>query len=209
LTPIRLSLAAASIFASSALLASATGAVARDLSFEDRVRAQEAIERVYYSHQIGATKPFEQAVPRVILERKVQSYLRESAALKTIWQTPITAEMLRAEQERMSRRSRMPERLLEIRSALGGDSFLFQECYVRAILADRLAHNFFGHDKRIHGDSSRKAQELHDSLTGGSAASLRKTRVGRSWTSCCPVTGERARAWGVTGREVRAACLTV
>ena len=48
-----------------------TPALARDLSFEDRVRAQEAIERVYYAHQIGATKPFEQAVPRDVLEKKV------------------------------------------------------------------------------------------------------------------------------------------
>src|SRR5207247_8743620 len=167
LTPIRLSLAAASIFASSALLSSASGAVARDLSFEERVRAQEAIERVYYSHQIGATKRFEQAVPRVILERKVRTYLEESAALAKIWKTPITADMLRAELERLSRHSRMPERLLEIQSALGGDSFLFQECYVRAILAERLAHNFFDQDRRIHGESYRKSQELHDSLSGG------------------------------------------
>ena len=34
----------------------------RDLSFEDRVRAQEAIERVYYSHQVGAKVSFETAV---------------------------------------------------------------------------------------------------------------------------------------------------
>jgi|GEM_PF-5509332 hypothetical protein len=40
---------------------------AADLNFEDRVRAQEAIERVYYAHQIGATLPFEQAVPRTLL----------------------------------------------------------------------------------------------------------------------------------------------
>ena len=71
MTPIRRRLAAASILASSTLLASATGAVARDLSFEDRVRAQEAIERVYYSHQIGATRPFEMAIPRKLLEIKV------------------------------------------------------------------------------------------------------------------------------------------
>ena len=36
---------------------------ARDLTFEDRIKAQEAIERVYYAHQIGATRPFEEAVP--------------------------------------------------------------------------------------------------------------------------------------------------
>ena len=35
---------------------------ARDLTFEERVKAQEAIERVYYSHQIRATRSFEEAV---------------------------------------------------------------------------------------------------------------------------------------------------
>jgi len=38
-----------------------------------RVQAQEAIERVYYSHQIGAKRPFEQAVPRSVLEEKVRT----------------------------------------------------------------------------------------------------------------------------------------
>lgn len=35
---------------------------AGDLNFEDRVKAQEAIERVYYSHQTGAPRPFEELV---------------------------------------------------------------------------------------------------------------------------------------------------
>ncbi len=34
------------------------------LTFEERVRAQEAIERVYYAHQIGTKLTFEEAVPR-------------------------------------------------------------------------------------------------------------------------------------------------
>ena len=34
---------------------------ARELTFEDRVDAQAAIERVYYAHQIGTTTPFEAA----------------------------------------------------------------------------------------------------------------------------------------------------
>jgi hypothetical protein len=48
---------------------------ARDLTFEERVRAQEAIERVCYSHQIGAEAPFEQAVPRTVIEQKVRPVL--------------------------------------------------------------------------------------------------------------------------------------
>src|SRR5258706_10309959 len=87
---------------------------ARDLTFEDRVNAQAAIERVYYSHQIGATKPFEEAMPRAVLESKVRTYLKESVALETIWRTRVTSEMLRRELERMTARTRMPERLREI-----------------------------------------------------------------------------------------------
>src|SRR3990172_3188092 len=57
------------------LLQALPNAQARDLSFEDRVRAQEAIERVYYAHQIGKTKPFEEAVPCAVLEQKARTYL--------------------------------------------------------------------------------------------------------------------------------------
>src|SRR5712691_2427729 len=73
----------------------------RELTFDQRVRAQEAIERVRYSHQIGATEPFESLVPRSVLESKVHLYLRQSAALDG-WDRPLTAEDLRAELERMS-----------------------------------------------------------------------------------------------------------
>ena len=45
------------------------------LTFEERLGAREAIERVYYSHQIGATRSFEEAVPRGVIERKVRSVL--------------------------------------------------------------------------------------------------------------------------------------
>ena len=78
-------------------LSTATAIRARDLTFEERVRAQEAIDRVYYSHQIGATKPFEEAVPRSALEAKVTTYLKESVALETLWHTPVTGPMLRRE----------------------------------------------------------------------------------------------------------------
>src|SRR5262249_40710858 len=105
------------------LLALATTSVtfASDLTFEQRVDAQRAIERVYYSHQIGATLPFEEAVPQDLLEKKVRTYLKESVALEQIWHTPVTAEMLRAETERIVKNTRMGDRLREILKALGND----------------------------------------------------------------------------------------
>jgi hypothetical protein len=59
----------------------------RTLSFEDRVKAQTAIERVYYGHQVGATKKFEDAVPTAVVQAKVQKYLEQSAALSVFWKT--------------------------------------------------------------------------------------------------------------------------
>jgi hypothetical protein len=157
------------ILAAVLLLATVTTMAAepaqRTLTFADRVKAQEAIERVYYSHQIGATKPFEQAVPQAVLEGKVRKYLDETAALAVYWKTAVTDEMLQRELERMAHGSRMPDRLLELYAALGNDSFLVKECLARAALVDRLAHDFYAYDRGLHGEERRKAEDLHSRLS--------------------------------------------
>jgi len=61
---------------------SAAHAAARDVTWEDRVTAQEAIDRVYYKHQIGATQKFEDVLPRRVIEARVSDYLRKSMALE-------------------------------------------------------------------------------------------------------------------------------
>ena len=145
----------------------AATAFARDLTFEDRVNAQEAIERVYYAHQIGATKPFEEAVPRTLLEKQVRTYLKESLAVEQIWHTPVTSEMLQKELERMNHQSRMPDRLSEIYGALGNDSFLVQECLARQELVGRLTQNFYWYDSALHANERQTAEMLHAQLTEG------------------------------------------
>jgi hypothetical protein len=119
---------------------------ARDLTFEERVRAQEAIERVYYSHRIGAEAPFEQAVPRQPIEEKVRRYLTQSTALEQSRGIRITAESLRRELERIARQTRFPERLRQIYLALGEDPVLVQECFVRPVIVERLARSHFAGD---------------------------------------------------------------
>lgn len=118
---------------------SAAPVVARDLSFEERVRAQDAIERVYYAHQIGATKPFEQAVPREVIERKVLRYLALSAEAERRAGSPIDASALRREMERIARGTRLPGRLRELYAALDRDPVLVAECLARPALVHRLA----------------------------------------------------------------------
>jgi hypothetical protein len=117
----------------------ATTAVAgRPLSFDQRVRAQEAIERAYYRHLTGATRPFEQAVSRELLERKVRDYLVRSVALDRLRQVRLTTAMLERELSRIAASTRLPDRLREIYAALGNDPALIAECLARPVLVERL-----------------------------------------------------------------------
>src|ERR1051325_2069064 len=111
---------------------------AGDLTMEDRVRAQEAIERVYYAHQLNASVPFEQAVPAEVIRAKVTRYLQESAALEVVWNAPIGAAALSDELARVARDTREPDRLAELYAALGRDPRLIQECLIRPALSARL-----------------------------------------------------------------------
>ncbi len=140
----------------------------RELSIEDRVDAQEAIDRVYYSHQIGARRPFEEAVPRALMEKKVRTYLKQSAALEIFWKTPVTDQALEKELERISSGSRFPERLEEIYNALGRDDLLIRECLARPVLVDRLSRNFFATDERIHSAARQEADDIRQRLLNGS-----------------------------------------
>ena len=128
----------------------------RTLTFDERVRIQSAIERVYYSHQLGTTKTFDQAVPRSVLEDKVRKYFEQSAALSTYWKTAITDYALQRELERMAQGTRMPERLQELYTALGNDPFVVKECLARPALVDRLTHNFYAFDQTLHAPERRQ-----------------------------------------------------
>ena len=145
----------------------ATAPAQRTLSFEDRVKAQAAIERVYYSHQIGATKSFDEAMPKTTLDNKVRKVLAQTAALSVYWKTAVTDEMLQRELERMAGATQLPERLTELYAALGNDPFMIKECLARATLVDRLTHNFYAFDSSLHADARRQAEELHRQLSSG------------------------------------------
>jgi hypothetical protein len=133
------------------------------LTFEERVSAQEAIDRIYYNQQIwpkgnpSSKPPFEEVVSRHTLEAKVTDYLRKSFALGEFWRKPITGEQLQTEVNRMARRSQAPNVLRELFAALNNDPRLIAECLARPVLADRQIRNLFDHDTAIHAESKRKA----------------------------------------------------
>jgi N-acetylneuraminic acid mutarotase len=136
----------------------------RGLSFEERLKCQEAIDRVYYSHQIGEARSFEEAVPRSLLESKVRTYLKQSVALEEFWKTSMTDEMLGRELQRMAAGTKLPDRLLEVYAALGNDPFLIKECVARPTLVDRLSRNFFAFDTTIHDEARLRAEKIRRQL---------------------------------------------
>src|SRR2546428_825653 len=121
---------------------------ARELTFEERVSAQRAIEEVYWRHRIWPKEnpepkpPLDAFMPERVIRDKVVNGLRKSSALEGLWQRPITHGQLQAEMDRMARRTRQPEVLSEIFSALRDDPVLIAECLARPILADRLVRNW-------------------------------------------------------------------
>ena len=131
---------------------------ARDLTFEDRVKAQKAIEQVYWNHRIwpkgnpGPKPPLSAVMSDEAIRTKVQDYLRMSALLGSFWHQPIKGEQLQAEIDRMVRDTRSPGILGELFAALDNDPFLIAECLARPALSQRFVASAFSADERIHGE---------------------------------------------------------
>ena len=143
-------------------LTASQGALAADLSLEDRVACQRAVEQVYWRHR-GATGeaarlPFEQAVPEAVLRRKAEDAVRKSAALASGWSAEITPAQLQAEIDRMAASSQNPTVLAELFAALGNDGRMVAECLARPQLADRLIQSYFAADDRFQGAVRRQAR---------------------------------------------------
>src|SRR5437773_1643284 len=141
-------------------------AESRQLSFEDRVAYQRAIEEVYWRHRIWPrerTEPkpsLDAVMSQAQLEKKVTDYLRKSQALEDYWQRPITAEQLQAEMDRMARDTKQPEVLRELFDALGNDPAVIAECLARPILAERLIADFSAQNETRHVESPQ-TEALH------------------------------------------------
>ena len=153
-------------------VSSASGSPPRNrLTFAARVEAQRALEQLYQSWLTGGPRPSTERVTQDLSNEKVSRYLRQSAALEELWNMPITGEALEHELDRILSSTRQPERLREIFGALGNDSVLIQETFVRAALVDRLSRRFFAYDDRIHEPARRQAERENLRLRKGSLPS--------------------------------------
>jgi N-acetylneuraminic acid mutarotase len=152
------------------LLASITTVVAeptqRTLSIEDRVKAQEAIERVYWDHRIWpkdnptSKPPLSAVISDGAIRARVEDDLRKSSALERVWHRAITGPQLQAEIDRMTRSTKQPEVLREIFAALRNDPLLIAETLARPILSERLIRNWYAHDERFQRTARQAAEDL-------------------------------------------------
>jgi hypothetical protein len=149
----------------------APSARARDLTFDERVAAQQAIERVYWNHRIwpeenpGPKPPLSSVMPPEALRAKVEDYLKQSNALETWWQRPITSQQLQAEMDRMSASSHDGEILRELYAALGNDSHVIAETLARQTLSERLVRSWYAYDSRFHAEARHHAATAIAALT--------------------------------------------
>ena len=170
--------------ASSALARDLSTVQARELTFEDRVKAQKAIEQVYWDHRIWpkenreAKPPLSAVLSDAQIRARVEDYLKKSNVLAETWSRPITAAQLQAEMERMAAQTKAPDVLRELFAALNNDPVLIAETLARQTLAHRLIHNWYTSDDRFHGDVRRKAEAA---LAGVSGAVQLKT-LGAEYT---------------------------
>ncbi|HPR65489.1 MAG TPA: proprotein convertase P-domain-containing protein, partial [Thermoanaerobaculia bacterium] len=143
----------------------------RQLTFEERVEAQRAIERVYYNHRIWPDQnrrerpSFEETVPDGILMEKVDFFLGVTEALRQGWDIDITPEQIQAEMDRIAAETKDPDMLLELYGALGCNPDLIAECLIRPILAERLGRDRYAYDLRIHEELRSQVEEIRKTLT--------------------------------------------
>src|SRR5262245_4190839 len=82
--------------------------LARPLTFEERVQAQEAVERVFWEHRIWPSenpdpKPaFEQTLSPLALRARIREAIRQTRALDIFFHRPIRPADLQAEMNRIA-----------------------------------------------------------------------------------------------------------
>jgi Putative binding domain, N-terminal/Galactose oxidase, central domain/Kelch motif len=115
----------------------------RQITIEERVQYQAAIEQVYWKYRFwpsadSVAKPRLDAVLSTAqIEEKVMRYLKTSETLERNGQT-LAPQQLQAEITRMANQTRRPEMLRELWAVLGNDPFIIAECLARPVLLDRL-----------------------------------------------------------------------
>jgi hypothetical protein len=173
-------------------------AAIRNLTFEDRVAAQRAIEAVYHRRRLWPTdspqpKPaLDVVLPEAALRAKVEDYLRMSRALEVFAGAPLAPAALQQELERMARQTRSPGQLGELWAALARDPLLAAECLARPVVVERELRKWIADCGLRNADCGALRQSAFanpQSASGASAPSARSEHTA-VWT------GSEMIIWG-------------
>lgn len=153
-------------------------AVALSLPMAARLEGERAVEQARYSFVIGATRPFDEAFPRALFERRVAREDAEEEVLKRVFGLEPTAEVLAAEYDRIEETTRDPDQWRAIKAALGDDRGTIEEVFCRPLVVSRALRARFAFDQAIHSEThenARKARALF--LAGKSPPEAQRVRV--------------------------------
>jgi len=144
-----------------------TPSVPSRLSLDERIHAQEEISKVYHRHQLGETRSFHEAYPRLLVEKTVRDSLAQSLVLEKLYGVRLTRGLLLAEAARISRFTKLPERLAELHAALGNDPTLILETLVRPALVSRLLQEKLSRNPAVQRGARVRAEDLAARLRAG------------------------------------------
>jgi len=129
----------------------------------DALRALEQVRerhRLWPQENRGPKPALDSIVPGEEFDRRAREVLRESQALRQIWETPVLPRLLQAELDRMAAQSQDPSRLAEYFAALGGDPRGAAEALARPALVDRWIRDRYASDPGLHREERERAEAL-------------------------------------------------
>jgi hypothetical protein len=151
--------------------------VARAANLDELIADRAAIERVYYRHRIGATEPFESAVPAADLRRLVERDLAREQALRSRYGEEINSNQIAAEATRIDKTTRAPATLAEIKAALGNDPARIDRSFVKPLLVERDLRSRFENDDAIHASVRRECETARTNLLAARSAGAAPARL--------------------------------
>jgi hypothetical protein len=147
-----------------ALLLFAAGAGAFAASVGELVDDRIAVERVYYARQLGAKAPFEQAVPRSVIERRVRQELLKERVLKNVYRLEITPKLVDEEVARIERSTMAGDMLAQIKLALANKPERFARSVAKPLVVDRVLRARFEADATPQAGKRAEADALRAKL---------------------------------------------
>lgn len=139
-----------------------------------------AVERVYYAKQVGAKAPFEQAVLRSVIERRVQQELLKERVLKNVYRLEITPKLVAEEVARIERSTMAGDMLAQIKLSLANNPERFARSVAKPLVVDRVLRARFEADAAQQAGQRQAAESLRGQLLAAKAedrAALLKSRT--------------------------------